>query len=70
LIKRFGEQDMVHKWLKFQDDPQKHHTCQETMRWWTSVQDGFFGVQAPAPLIRAKAIQIDKVRISQQLWGS
>jgi len=60
---------LVHKWLKFQDDPQKHHTCQHTMPWWKTVQEGFLGVQSCNPLVRAQAVKIDKKRIAQQLMG-
>lgn len=43
------------QWLKFQDNPGKHHTQRKTFQWWEMVQDGFQGNQEACPLIRNKA---------------
>jgi len=56
-------------WLKFQDNPGEHHTKRNTLAWWKVVQDSFCGLQEGEPLIRAKAIETDKKRLSQQATG-
>ena len=57
------------KWLKFQDNPDKHHTQRHTFDWWQDVQNGFLGEQQPNPLIRQKAIQQDSDKLLNQAWG-
>ena len=57
------------KWLKFQDNPGKHHTQRHTLGWWKEVQNGFLGEQKPKPLIRQKAIQEDSDKLLNQAWG-
>jgi hypothetical protein len=57
------------KWLKFQDNPEKHHTQRITFDWWVEVQNGFLGHQKPNPLIRVKAIQEDIDRLGDQAIG-
>jgi len=56
-------------WLKFQDNPGEHHTKRNTLTWWREVQDSFYGLQEGEPLIRAKAMETDKKRLSQQATG-
>lgn len=57
------------KWLKFQDQPGKHHTARKTLEWWQIVQDGFQGVQDAEPLIREKAYRQDKKQLTMQTYG-
>jgi hypothetical protein len=57
------------KWLKFQDNPEKHHTQRNTFDWWEVVQNGFMGQQNPNPLIRQKAIQEDLNNLGKQACG-
>lgn len=56
-------------WLKFQDRPGLHHTQRTTFDWYQEIQEGFRGVQMAEPLVRNKAIQIDKRRLMQQANG-
>jgi len=56
-------------WLKFQDRPGLHHTQRKTFDWYQEIQEGFNGVQGAEPLVREKAIQIDKRRLIQQANG-
>ncbi len=42
-------------WLKFQDNPEKHHTQRTTLEWWKAVQNGYKGAQKAAPLVRSTA---------------
>ena len=57
------------KWLKFQDQPELHHTQQSTLKWYSEIQDGFKGVQGATPLVRKKAVSMDKKRLMQQANG-
>ena len=50
-------------WLKFQDNPGRHHTQRTTLPWWKSIQKAFERVTPPTPLIRSKSIKINRVRI-------
>ncbi|HOO91688.1 MAG TPA: hypothetical protein PLA74_12765, partial [Syntrophales bacterium] len=56
-------------WLKFQDRPGLHHTQRSTFPWWKEIQDGFDGVQDAEPLVREKAVRVDKQRLIQQANG-
>jgi len=56
-------------WLKFQDRPGLHHTQRTTFEWYKELQDGFKGVQGAEPLVREKAVTIDKKRLIQQANG-
>ncbi|MHA1280320.1 MAG: hypothetical protein ACTSQ8_24370 [Candidatus Helarchaeota archaeon] len=58
------------EWLKFQDNPEKHHTQRNTLEWWEVVQNGFMGQQHPNPLIRNKAIQEDSNNLLNQACGN
>jgi hypothetical protein len=58
------------KWLKFQDRPGLHHTQRKTLKWYEEIQDGFNGVQGAEPLIRERAVNMDKRRLVQQINGS
>jgi hypothetical protein len=49
------------KWLKFEDNPEAHHTQRSTLEWWKVVQNGFNGVQDPKPVIRSKAFRTDRI---------
>ena len=60
---------LTERWIKFQDCPELHHTQQKTLPWWKTVQRGFVGAQGSCPLIRAKSINVNKIQISQQLFG-
>ena len=57
------------KWLKFQDRPGFHHTQKRTFDWYREIQNGFNGVQGAEPLVRIKAVQMDKKRLVQQANG-
>lgn len=57
------------KWLKFQTNPGKHHTQRKTLTWWETIQNGFLGVQDPAPLIRSKALRHDIKQSTTQAIG-
>jgi len=57
------------KWLKFQDHPKLHHTQQSTLKWYKEIQDGFNGIQGAEPLVRKKAVSMDKKRLMQQANG-
>jgi hypothetical protein len=56
-------------WLKFQDRPGLHHTQRTTFDWYEEIQNGFAGVQGAEPLVREKAVRIDKQRLIQQANG-
>jgi hypothetical protein len=56
-------------WLKFQDRPGLHHTQRSTFKWYEEIQDGFKGVQGAEPLVREKAVKIDKKKLMQQANG-
>jgi|GEM_PF-432016 hypothetical protein len=56
-------------WLKFQDRPGLHHTQRTTFDWYEEIQNGFAGVQGAEPLVREKAVRIDKKRLLQQING-
>jgi len=58
------------KWLKFQDNPGKHHNQKTTFDWWKIVQIGFFGVQNATPLIRCKAVSAKKKQLFAQTYGT
>jgi hypothetical protein len=57
------------KWLKFQNRPGLHHTQRSTFKWYEEIQDGFQGVQGAEPLVREKAVNMDKKRLMQQANG-
>jgi hypothetical protein len=57
------------QWLKFQDRPGFHHTQRSTFKWYEEIQDGFQGVQGAEPLVREKAVNMDKKRLMQQANG-
>lgn len=57
------------KWLKFQDNPGKHHTQRKTFEWWEMVQDGFMGIQGANPAVRTKAIKEDEKQLIAQIIG-
>jgi hypothetical protein len=56
-------------WLKFQDRPELHHSQQNMMPFWKSVQDGFFESQGEQPMLRAKMVNVKEKQIAQQLIG-
>jgi hypothetical protein len=56
-------------WLKFQDRPGLHHTQRSTFKWYEEIQDGFRGVQGAEPLVREKAVSMDKKRLMKQANG-
>jgi len=56
-------------WLKFQDRPGLHHTQRSTFKWYEEIQDGFRGAQGAEPLVRKKAVSMDKKRLMQQANG-
>jgi hypothetical protein len=56
-------------WLKFQDNPGKHHTQRKTLDWWKIVQHGFAGNMTPNPLIRDKAMYLDSDRCLNSALG-
>jgi len=57
------------QWLKFQTNPEKHHTQRKTFDWWKIIQNGFLGVQNPTPLIRSKSIHYDIEQSTTQAIG-
>ena len=57
------------KWLKFQNRPGLHHTQRSTLKWYEEIQEGFEGVQGAEPLVREKAVNMDKKRLMQQANG-
>ncbi|MHB8828757.1 MAG: hypothetical protein ACYC6Q_04400 [Syntrophales bacterium] len=60
---------LTKNWLKFQDRPGLHHTQRKTLKWYEEIQNGFQGVQGAEPLIREKAVNMDKKRLMQQANG-
>ena len=56
-------------WLKFQDRPGLHHTQRTTLKWYEEIQNGFQGAQGAEPLVREKAVCVDKKRLMQQIKG-
>lgn len=60
----------ANRWLKFQNNPGKHHTQRKTLPFWKTVQKGFLGVQDALPLIRCKSIQTKKLQQFAQAAGS
>lgn len=57
-------------WLKFQDNPECHHTMRKTFPWWNKVQDGFTGCQNSNPLVRDRAVTVDKQQRIDQVFGN
>jgi hypothetical protein len=57
------------QWLKFQDDAKAHHTQQQTLPWWSIVQDGYAGAQTAAALVREKALRVDEKQLLCQVHG-
>jgi len=57
------------EWLKFTDDPLKDPREQQVLAFWKTVQEGFLGGQCGHPLIRAKAVNVKKKQLAQQLMG-
>jgi len=57
------------KWLKFQDRPGLHHTQRSILGWYEEIQNGFKGIQGAEPLVREKAVRVDKRRLMQQANG-
>ncbi|MFZ5570928.1 MAG: hypothetical protein ACOZF0_11015 [Thermodesulfobacteriota bacterium] len=57
------------KWLRFQDNPGKHHTQRKDLDWWIKITEGFNGSQKPKPIIRAKAMQQDRSKLAFQAYG-
>jgi hypothetical protein len=57
------------RWLKFEDNPGKHHSQRSTMDWWKVVQEGFRGMQNPEPSIRSRALKIDMRHLARQAYG-
>ena len=58
------------QWLQVQDQPGKHHTQRGTVPWWQAVQAGFPGAQHAKPLIRSKAISMDREQLVRQVYGN
>lgn len=58
------------EWLKFQDNPGKHHTMRSTLPWWEIVQNSFLGVQNPFPLLRCKIFHPIKKHLFAQSYGT
>ena len=56
-------------WLKFQDQPDAHHTQRECLPWWKTVQRGFNGGQGATPAVRAKAVEWDRKQLMAQAVG-
>ncbi|MBU4357557.1 MAG: hypothetical protein KJ822_19750 [Proteobacteria bacterium] len=56
-------------WLKFQNNPGKHHLLRKTVPFWKTIQNGFYGVQGAHPLIRCKSLQTKKKQIAAQVYG-
>jgi len=56
-------------WLKFQNNPGKHHLLRKTLPFWKTIQNGFYGVQDAHPLIRCKSLQTKKKQIAAQVYG-
>jgi hypothetical protein len=59
----------THCWLQFTDNPETETRFQETLPFWKTVQDGFLGGQCGTPLIRAKAVNVKKKQLAQQMLG-
>jgi hypothetical protein len=57
------------KWLKFEDNPGKHHTQRSTIEWWEVVQNAFRGAQNPEPIIRSRAFRTDMRQLVCQVYG-
>lgn len=57
------------KWLKFEDNKDKHHRKRKPLPWWKEVQEGFLGVQEAEPAIREKAIKEDADQLRAQIVG-
>lgn len=56
-------------WLKFQNNPGKHHTQRHTLPFWKVATNGFLGVQNPEPLIRCKSLSTKKSQHIAQAAG-
>lgn len=58
------------EWLKFQNNPGKHHLSRKTLPFWATIQNGFFGVQDARPLIRCQSLQTKKKQLAAQAYGT
>lgn len=56
-------------WLQFTDNPATETRFQQTLPFWKTVQEGFLGGQCGTPLIRAKAVNVKKKQLAQQMLG-
>jgi hypothetical protein len=56
-------------WLKFTDNPLTETRFQTVLPFWKTIQDNFLGNQPAAPLIRAKAVNVKRKQLAQQLMG-
>lgn len=57
------------EWLKFQNNPGKHHLARKTLPFWVTIRNGFFGVQDAQPLIRCQSLQAKKKQLAAQAYG-
>lgn len=57
------------RWLKFQNNPGKHHTQRKTFDWWKVVQNGFSTDWKGYPLIRHKALIQDSESLFSSAFG-
>jgi hypothetical protein len=56
-------------WLKFTDNPLTETRFQTVLPFWKTVQDNFLGNQHATPLVRAKAVNVKRKQLAQQLMG-
>jgi hypothetical protein len=58
------------RWLRLVKDAGLHKTQQTLEPWWSVVQDGFPGAQGATPVVREKALNMDKKRLASQSIGT
>ena len=57
-------------WLKFQNNPGKHHLARKTLPFWATIQNGFYGVQNARPLLRCQVSNAREKQLAAQNYGT
>lgn len=56
-------------WLRFENNPHKHHLSRKALPFWAHIQKGFFGVQGACSLIRCQSLQAKRKQLAAQAYG-
>jgi hypothetical protein len=56
-------------WLRFSENPKAPTRYQKTLPFWKTIQENFLGGQHEHGLVRAKAVNVKRKQLSQQMMG-